>query len=67
MYTHMWSAALACAAPGCDHLDCDDDGAFRVVVVALESFGSFTATFVYSSEQEEGEQRLGGKGALNYK
>ncbi|TVU13283.1 hypothetical protein EJB05_13810, partial [Eragrostis curvula] len=51
MYTHIWSAALACAAPGCDHLDCDDDSAFRVAVVATDSFGRFTATFVYSSEQ----------------
>ncbi|XP_062187871.1 uncharacterized protein LOC133891168 [Phragmites australis] len=50
LYTYRWSAALLCAAPGCDHVDCGY-GPFRVVVVATEPFDGLTSACVYSSEQ----------------
>lgn len=52
---NAWSAALACTAPGCSHLNCAGNGLFQVVlVVDMTSWSdefSSAATFVYSSEK----------------
>ncbi|KAK3126197.1 hypothetical protein QOZ80_7AG0553040 [Eleusine coracana subsp. coracana] len=54
LYMYRWTAALICAAPGCDHRLTDDCsyGPFRVVVVATGRFDGVTYACVYSSEQD---------------
>ncbi|KAL6880307.1 hypothetical protein ACP4OV_011872 [Aristida adscensionis] len=48
-YSHF-VAALLCAAPGCDHLDCDPGGAFTVVFLGTDESEMLTSACVYSSE-----------------
>uniref|UniRef100_A0A0A9B2C0 F-box domain-containing protein n=1 Tax=Arundo donax TaxID=35708 RepID=A0A0A9B2C0_ARUDO len=50
VYMYRWSAALLCAAAGCDHLVCG--GPFLVVFVGKEPIDGFVVTSVYSSVQD---------------
>ncbi|TVU40363.1 hypothetical protein EJB05_13826, partial [Eragrostis curvula] len=50
--SYTWTAALLCAAAGCDHLDCGS-GAFAVIFTGTDSIMGFTSAYVYSSEQDE--------------
>ncbi|TVU26528.1 hypothetical protein EJB05_29080, partial [Eragrostis curvula] len=50
-HVHRWSAALLCAAPGCDdHANCSH-GPFRVVFVSKQPSTGVTSAYIYSSEQ----------------
>ncbi|CAL5077683.1 unnamed protein product [Urochloa decumbens] len=49
---YRWNAALLCAAPGCDHLDCGYGGGhFLVVLAGTRLSDRLTSACVYSSEQ----------------
>ncbi|CAL5077751.1 unnamed protein product [Urochloa decumbens] len=50
--TSQWNAALLCAAPCCDHLDCGYSGGhFQVVLAGTRESDKLTSVYVYSSEQ----------------
>ncbi|CAL5077325.1 unnamed protein product [Urochloa decumbens] len=52
VFTYQWNAALLCAAPGCDHLDCGYGGEhLQVVLAGKRPLDGVTSACVYSSEQ----------------